>query len=117
MFTGVVRQHCQSCLFPLSNWRASAQLSSAHFGSTWHGMEKTAGEGGGCLPSDAPSTSQYVSIYTSVELRCEICCFPAVVYSMILKETVQELTLVSVYTNFSVRIEMSVGTVPHFFTV
>jgi hypothetical protein len=33
VFTGVVRQRCQSCLFPLSNWRASARLGSARLGS------------------------------------------------------------------------------------
>jgi hypothetical protein len=56
MFTGVARQRCQSCLLFLSNQRASA-----HFGSTRHGKEKHCG-GGGCLPSDVPSTSHYFNI-------------------------------------------------------
>jgi hypothetical protein len=59
VFTGVVRQRCQSCLLLLSNQRASARLGSAHFGSTRHGMEKHRWRGR-CLPSDAPSTSHYI---------------------------------------------------------
>jgi hypothetical protein len=51
VFTGVVRQRCQSCLLLLSNQRASARLTSAHFGSTRHGMEKHRWWGrGGRLP-------------------------------------------------------------------
>jgi hypothetical protein len=45
VFTGVVTQRCQSCLFPLSNWRVSARLGSAHFGSTRHSMVKHRGRG------------------------------------------------------------------------
>jgi hypothetical protein len=36
------------------------RLGSAHFGSTRHGMEKHRWKGGGCLPIDVPSTTQYV---------------------------------------------------------
>jgi hypothetical protein len=38
VFTGVVRQCCQSGLLSLET--SMLRLSSAHFGSTWHGMEK-----------------------------------------------------------------------------
>jgi hypothetical protein len=59
MFTGVVRQRCQSGLLSLET--SVLQLSSAHFGSTRHGEEK---HHGGGLPSDATSTSHYVYILT-----------------------------------------------------
>jgi hypothetical protein len=37
VFTGVVRQRCQSCLLLLSNQRASTRLGSLRLYSAWHG--------------------------------------------------------------------------------
>jgi hypothetical protein len=44
VFTGVVTQSCQSCLFPLSNWRALAWLGSLQLYSAQQG--ETPREGG-----------------------------------------------------------------------
>jgi hypothetical protein len=55
MFTGVVRQRCQSGLLLLSNQRASARLGSLRLYSARH--RETPLEGGGAMHS--ANTSQY----------------------------------------------------------
>jgi hypothetical protein len=85
VFTGVVRQRCQSCLLRLSNQRTSARLgslrlTSALLGKAWR---NTAGRGVGCLPSDAQSTSQYICNVCVCVCVCVRACVRACVHACV----------------------------------